>query len=79
MIEMLIPNLFSNGSRDAFTDNKDFQVGRETLKLGCVTTNMSTFIELLKLLEPPHPDLSYYGILFSCYCSNNQICNFSSN
>ena len=32
MIEMLIPNLFSNGSssRDAFTDNiKDFQVGRK--------------------------------------------------
>ena len=29
MIEMLIPNLFSNDSRDAFTDNKDFQVGRK--------------------------------------------------
>jgi hypothetical protein len=30
MIEMLIPNLFSNGSRNAFTDNiKDFQVGRK--------------------------------------------------
>jgi hypothetical protein len=30
MIEMLIPNLFSNGSRDAFRDNiKDFQVDRK--------------------------------------------------
>ena len=79
MIEMLIPNLFSNGSRAAFTDNiKDFQEV-ENFKARCVTTNMSSFIELLKLLESPHPDLNYYGILFSCYCSNNQICNFSSN
>ena len=30
MIEMLIPNLFSNGSRNAFTANiKDFQAGRK--------------------------------------------------